>query len=117
MVYARRALDELPESTDFSCSLRGVATSLLGDSNWLEGNLNEARRAYTDAVRISQAAGNPHLEVMFKTNLGDVLFEQGQLHQADRTYTEALRLAEHVDGPDSSYAHKIHFGRSSVFYA
>ena len=95
---ARQALDRLPVSNDFSCSLRSVATSLLGDASWMDGNLAEAQRAYTDAVVISQAAGNSHTVIIASSNLADILMEQGQLQQAARFYSDTLRLATLPDG-------------------
>ena len=115
--YARRALDFLGDSNDFSCSLRSLATSLLGDASWMQGKMEEARRAYTDAVHIGQISGNPHMLMLSTTSLADVYFEQGQLHQAARLYTETLQMAERVDGPHSAYAQQPHFGLSRVFYA
>jgi len=114
--FARRALEYLPDSSDFSCSLRSVATSILGDASWINGNLDEARQAYTDAIQIGQAAGNPHMVVISKTSLATISLEQGQLHQAARIYAETLQMVTGLDGPDSPFAGKIYFGLSSVFY-
>jgi LuxR family transcriptional regulator, maltose regulon positive regulatory protein len=114
---ARQAIDLLGDSSDFSCSLRSVATSLLGDASWAQGKMSEARQAYADAVQIGQIAGNPHMTMMSNTSLADVYFEQGQFHQAARLYSETLQMAERIDGPDSAYAQGIHFGLGRVFYA
>ncbi|RPJ46429.1 MAG: hypothetical protein EHM21_08710, partial [Chloroflexi bacterium] len=115
--YARRAIEFLSDSGDFSCSLRILAITLLGDACWTQGKLKEARQAYSEAARIGQVAGNQHMAMMSNTNLADVLFEQGQLHQAASLYSETLRMAERADGPNSAYAPNIHFGLSRVFYA
>jgi LuxR family transcriptional regulator, maltose regulon positive regulatory protein len=115
--HAQRALGFLPESSDFSCSLRSVATSLFGDASWMQGKMVEAQQAYSEAVRIAQAAGNPHMVMMSNNSLADVLFERGQLHQAARIYTETLHLVDQVDGPNSNYAQNTHFGMGRVFYA
>lgn len=90
---SRQALACLPAGNDFSCSLRGAATSILGDASWISGNLDEARRAYEDAVMVSQASGNIHMVIIANANLADVLIEQGQLRQAARTYSDALNIA------------------------
>ena len=113
---ARQALDYLPVSNDFSCTLRSVATSILGDSCWLEGNLVEAQRAYTDAVLISQSAGNIHMVIIANSNLADILMEQGQLHQADRIYSETLQMATLPDGQISPLAEKVYAGLSRISY-
>jgi LuxR family maltose regulon positive regulatory protein len=114
---ARHAVDLLSVGGDFSCALRSVATSLLGDASWVQGKMEEARRAYAEAVKIGQIAGNPHMTMMSNTRLADVYFEQGQLHQAARLYAETLQMAERVDGPNSSYAQDTYFGLSRVYYA
>lgn len=115
--YAWQAIHLLRDNTDFSCSLRIVATSLLGDASLAQGQLDEARRAYTDAVRIGEIAGNPHIIMMSNTSLADVYFEQGRFHQAARLYTETLQMAERIDGPNSISTQGVHFGLGRVFYA
>ena len=54
--HARRALQHLPDADLVSRSLRTVATSLLGDASPMNGDLQEARQAYSEALRIAQAA-------------------------------------------------------------
>jgi LuxR family transcriptional regulator, maltose regulon positive regulatory protein len=115
--HAKNAIDLLSVGGDFSCALRSVATSLLGDASWVEGKLEEARLAYEGAVQIGQVAGNPHTTMMSLSNLADVYFEQGKFHQAARLYTETLQMAVQIDGPNSAYAPGAHFGLGKVFYA
>ncbi len=115
--FARQALNFLPDSGDFSCSLRSVATSLLGDAAWMQGDMGQARLAYAEAVRIGQGSGSPHTVLMTNGPLADVLIEQGQLHQAARVFNESMRLTEEVDGPNSFYAQFIYYGLSRVYYA
>jgi LuxR family transcriptional regulator, maltose regulon positive regulatory protein len=114
--FAQRAVDLLTDPNDFSCSLRSVATAFLGDAAWMQGKMDEARRVYSEAVHIGQAADNAHMVMIANTNLADVLVEMGQLHQADRIYAETLRLAEKVDGENSPYADKAYFGLGQVAY-
>ena len=113
---ARQALDCLPDGNDFSCSLRGVAISILGDASWMNGNLEEAQRAYTDAVQISQAEGNIHMVIIASSNLANVLLEQGQLHEAARIYSRHGRLAALPDGQISPLTERVHAGLSRVAY-
>lgn len=115
--YAKQAIDLLSVGGDFSCALRSVATSLLGDASWGEGKLDEACRAYEEAVQIGRIARNPHTTMMSLNNLADVCFEQGKLHQAAKLYTESLQMADKADGPNSSYALGAHFGLSKVLHA
>jgi LuxR family maltose regulon positive regulatory protein len=115
--YARQALACLPETNDFSCSLRSVAVSLLGDASRAQGKMILARAAYTEAVRIGQAAGASHMVILSNLNLASVLYEQGQFRQAARLYSDTLELAEQVDGPDSVYTLDIHLGFGRLNYA
>jgi LuxR family transcriptional regulator, maltose regulon positive regulatory protein len=116
-IYAKQAIDLLRVGGDFSCALRSVATSLLGDASWVEGKLEEARHAYEEAVEIGKIAGNPHMTMMSLVSLADIHFEQGQIQRAAGLYVETLQLAEKVDGPDSAYAQGAHLGLGKVYYA
>jgi LuxR family transcriptional regulator, maltose regulon positive regulatory protein len=114
--FARQALDRLPVSNDFSCSLRSAATSILGDASWMDGDLAEARRAYTDAVQISESARDIHMGIITNSNLASILMELGQLHQAARIYAETLKMATLPDGQISPLAERGYAGLSSVTY-
>ena len=114
--YAQRALEYLPDSNAFSCSLRSVAISILGDASWMTGNLEDARYAYLEAVRISQAAGSIYMTMIANSNLADVLMEQGDLHQAARIYSETLRMATRPDGQKLPLTDRIYAGLSRITY-
>jgi LuxR family maltose regulon positive regulatory protein len=114
--YARQALDFLPASNDFSCSLRSAATSILGDACWLEGNLLEAQSTYTTAMQISQGAGNIHMTIIAICNLADVLLEGGRLKQANALFSEALKLARLPDGQISPLIDHVYAGLSRGSY-
>jgi LuxR family maltose regulon positive regulatory protein len=114
--YARQALEYLPDSDAFPCSLRSAATSILGDASWMNGDLEEARRAYAEAVRIGQAAGNDPMIIIASTNLADVLMEQGQLHQAARIYSEILHMATRPDGQRPPLVDRVLSGLTRVSY-
>ena len=81
--YAQQALQQLPDCSSISQSIRSVSTSILGDASWINGNLDEAIHAYTEAVRIGQEANNLHMVIIANSNLADILMEQGQLHRAE----------------------------------
>ena len=72
--YARQAIDLLSVGGDFSCALRSLATSLLGDASWVQGKMDEARQAYVDAVQIGQISGNAHMTMLSNTRPGGCLF-------------------------------------------
>jgi LuxR family maltose regulon positive regulatory protein len=114
--YARQALEYLPDSDAVPCSLRSAATSILGDASWMNGDLGEARQAYSEAARIGQAAGNDPMVIIASTNLADVLMEQGQLHQAGRIYSEILHRATRPDGQRSPLTDRVYAGLSRVSY-
>jgi LuxR family transcriptional regulator, maltose regulon positive regulatory protein len=114
--FARKALDVIPNKDDFSCSLSSVATSILGDAGWLSGNLEEARRAYTEALRIGRGANNPHMVIMAQSNLADLFYEIGSLGLAARSYAETLQSAIRADGQDSPFAARLYYGLGRVNY-
>ena len=114
--YARHALDLLPDCSSISQSIRSVSTSILGDASWINGNLEEATRAYTEAIRIGREARNLHMVVIANSNLGDVLIEQGQLHKAADTYTHSLQLAVRPDGQRSPLAGRLCAGLGRLAY-
>lgn len=114
--FSRQALNHLPAGNDFSCSLRSAATSILGDANWMEGNLAEAGRAYTDAVLIGRASGNNYMTSIANANLADILLAQGQLRRAAGLYSQALQIATLPDGQISPPAEKVYAGLSQVSY-
>ncbi len=87
--FAHQALELLPDCSSISQSIRSVTTSLLGDSSWINGNLEQASRAYNEAIRIGREANNLHMVIIASSNLAEILLEQGQLHQTTETYTQS----------------------------
>jgi LuxR family maltose regulon positive regulatory protein len=83
----------------------------------MTGNLVDARSAYTEAVRISEAAGNIHMVFIAKANLAEILIEQGQFHQAAKIYFETLKMAALPDGQISPLAERAYAGLSRISYA
>lgn len=114
--YARQALALLPDNNLVTRSLRTVATSLLGDACSISGDLETARQAYVEAMRIGQTAGDIHLAIVINSNLANILIEQGRLHQAARLYDEALQMATSPDGHPSVLAGRALIELSQVFY-
>lgn len=114
--FARQALEYLPVDNPFSCSIRSVATAILGDASQMVGDLEQARLAYADALRIGQESGNVHTVIMASIDLADVLMKQGELHQAARLFSETLQLATRPDGGRSPLADRVLAGLSSLSY-
>jgi LuxR family transcriptional regulator, maltose regulon positive regulatory protein len=114
--YARRAMDLLPDCSSISLSVRSVVASLLGDASRINGNLEEAARAYTEAIRIGRDARNLHMVIIANCHLGDILIEQGRLHQAAGVYTHSLQMAVRPDGQRSPLAGKLYAGLGGLAY-
>jgi len=114
--FARQALEYLPDNNLFSSSIRSVATSILGDASWINGNLVQAKHVYTEAAHISEAADKVYLSIITNANLADVLVELGEIHLACRLYSETLEMAIRLDGPRSPLVGRIYAGLSKVFY-
>jgi LuxR family maltose regulon positive regulatory protein len=104
---ARQALDLLPDCSSISQSIRSVSTSILGDASWINGNVEEATHAYTEAIRIGREAKNLHMVIIANSNLGDILSERGQLHRAADIYNQAYQMAVRPDGQRSPLAEQL----------
>ncbi len=114
--YAKQALEKLPDCSSISRSIRSVATSTLGDASWINGDLDDATHAYSEAIRIGQEAGNLHMVIIANHNLADVLMEQGQLHRAAEKYNQSLQMAVRPDGQRSPLAGGIFAGLGRLSY-
>ncbi|OGT27759.1 MAG: hypothetical protein A2Z17_03280 [Gammaproteobacteria bacterium RBG_16_66_13] len=113
---AQRSLESLPEGSLFSCSMRSVATSILADARWIEGDLAGAAHAYNQAVSIGRATNNAHAIIMAELQLAEILKEQGRLREAFRSYSESLQLATGADGQRLPSAAGPLVGLASVAY-
>jgi LuxR family transcriptional regulator, maltose regulon positive regulatory protein len=90
IAQSHRALAYLPPS---NLSLRANANWTLGFAYYLQGDRAEARRAYTEAIALSQAAGDIFTTILATIGLGNVQEADNQLHQAAETYRLVLELA------------------------
>ena len=106
--FAQLALEQLPDCSSISLSIRSVAVSILGDASWIDGNLDKAIQAYTEAINIGQNAGNENMEIIASSNLAETLIEQGRLHQASKTYHSGFK-----NGNPPGWA-KVAFGRKNL---
>jgi LuxR family transcriptional regulator, maltose regulon positive regulatory protein len=96
--FAREAVKNLPDVDLTSRSIRGIATALLGEASLMNGELEAALQACTEAKQIGQASGNVHVVIIVDCALGRIFTEQGRLHQAAEMYAEALQIATRPDG-------------------
>jgi LuxR family maltose regulon positive regulatory protein len=78
--------------------------------------LEEATRAYTEAISIGREAGNLHMIIIANSNLADILMEQGQLHKAADAYTHSLQMAVRPDGQRSPLAGSLYAGLGRLAY-
>jgi LuxR family maltose regulon positive regulatory protein len=114
--FARQALARLPQDDQLSRTIGSIATSILGDASWLQGNLEEAGQAYQAAARIGQAANDGRLVVIANSALADVFMARGQLHRAARLYSEILQMATQPDGRQLPLADRAYAGLCRVSY-
>ncbi|MGD2179069.1 MAG: LuxR C-terminal-related transcriptional regulator, partial [Anaerolineae bacterium] len=88
--YARQALDYLPED---DLTWRSAATVALGDAYSFVGDLAAACRVRSEALDLSQAAGNIYIVLIASMKLAVTLRQQGRLEQVIEICRRQLRLA------------------------
>jgi LuxR family maltose regulon positive regulatory protein len=96
--------------------MRSVATSILADARWIDGDLEGAKRAYREASSIGRATNNTHAAIMAELQLAEILKEQGRLRQAFDVYSESLRTGTGEDGRRAPSAAGSLAGLASVAY-
>jgi LuxR family maltose regulon positive regulatory protein len=114
--FARQAMEYLSDVDLVSRSIRSIAISLLGDACLMNGELEEARQAYTEAKRIGQAAGDVHVVMVVSCSLSRVYMEQGLLRQAAEILAEALQMVTRPDGKEMVIAGEVYAELSQVSY-
>ena len=87
--FSRRALESLPEN---DLAWRGMAAMALGDSYVVNGDMNPAKKAYSEAIRISKKGDNVYSVLYPSCKLGIILEYLGKLHQAEALYRELMTL-------------------------
>jgi LuxR family maltose regulon positive regulatory protein len=114
--FARQAVEYLPDVDLVSRSIRSIATALLGEACLMNGELEEARQACTEAKKIGQAAGDVHVVLVINCALGRIFVEQGLLHQAAEIYAETLQIATRPDGRKLVTTGEVYAELSQVSY-
>ena len=110
--YAGRALALLPEGDHFA---RGRAAVLLGLAHWTSGELEEAHRAFTDAMASFRMAGNILFAISFTFILADIRRAQGRLHEALRACEQSLLLAAGQGESVLPGTADLHLGLSELY--
>ncbi len=82
----------------------------------MNGDLEEAKRAYSEAIRIGREAGNHHMVIIASSNIADILFIQGQLHRAADLYDQCLHTSVRPDGQRSPLAANILISMARLYY-
>ena len=99
--------------TPTTCRYRSMATRSLGFAYYLQGDLAEAGRAYTEALSIAQAAGDILNTSLASIRLGQIQEEKTQLHLAAETYQHVLQLIDDYSPPNAPVAH---LGLARIYY-
>jgi len=110
LAQSRRALEHLPSNNLIS---RSSALWVLGYASLLLGDRAAARRSLTEAISISQAAGDIFTTILATIGLGNIQEAENQLHLAAETYRHILQLAG--DQP-LQIINEAHLGLARVLY-
>jgi LuxR family maltose regulon positive regulatory protein len=107
LAQSRRALEYLHSN---SLSSRSTAHWTLGVAYFLQGDRVAARRAYSEAIALSQATGENFTTILATLGLGNVQEADNQLYAADETYRRVLQLLGDQPLPIACEAH-LNLGR------
>jgi LuxR family transcriptional regulator, maltose regulon positive regulatory protein len=110
LAQSRRALEYLHPK---NLSSRATAHWTLGFAYWTLGDRAAARQAYTEAIALSQAAGDIFTTILATIGLGNVQEADNQLSLAAETYRRILQLAG--DQPLQIIC-EAHLGLARVLY-
>src|SRR5260370_40950115 len=110
LVQSRRALEYLRPDNQSMCA---TAHWALGVAHMFQGDRAAARRAYTEAIALSQAAGDIFTIILATIGLGNVQEADNQLYPAAETYRRVLQLAG--DQP-LQIIYEAHLGLARVLY-
>jgi len=102
LAQSRRALEYLHPN---NLAFRTTATWTLGVAHILQGDRAAARRAYTEAISLSQASGDIFTTLLATLGLGNLQEADNQLHLAAETYQRVLHLAGDPPQPVAGEAH------------
>jgi LuxR family maltose regulon positive regulatory protein len=110
LAQSRRALEYLHPN---NLAFRTTATRTLGFAYQLQGDRAAARRAYTEAIALSQASGNIIFTLMATIGLGNIQEADNQLYLAAETYRRVLQLAGEQP---LQIIYEAHLGLARVLY-
>jgi LuxR family maltose regulon positive regulatory protein len=87
----RQAREQLPERNVF---LRAAVANALGLAYRFSGQAVEASQAFSEAITLSQAAGNYYIMMDSVANLARMQMLRGQLSASEQTSRQALQFAD-----------------------
>ena len=99
--FSRRALEMLPEG---NAMWRGGAAVNLGDAYRWRGDLTAANRAYAEAMKAGQAAGNTFLVMLVGIKQAFIQMHQGRLQRALEVCRQQLELLDESGLSDTPMA-------------
>jgi len=102
LAQSRRALEYLHPN---NLSFRATAHWTLGVAYNLQGDRAAVRRAYTEAISLSQASGDIFITILATNGLGNIQEADNQLSLAAETYRRVLQLLGDQPLPLASEAH------------
>jgi LuxR family maltose regulon positive regulatory protein len=110
LAQSRRALEYLPPDNLYT---RATVTWTMGVAYNYQGDRPAARRALTEAIALSQAAGDIFTTILATITLGNVTRVENQLYLAMETYQRVLELAG--DQP-LQFINEAHLGIAHILY-
>jgi len=110
ITQAQRALEYL-HPDNLTSRVRVIWT--LGFAYQVLGDRTAARKAFTEAVAISQASGNIRFTIVATISLAVIQEFENHLHQAVETYKRGLQLAGDHPQP---FENEAHLGLARIFY-
>jgi LuxR family maltose regulon positive regulatory protein len=110
LTQSQRALEYLPPG---HAIIRCTALWTMGYACYLLQDFARAKRAFLEAISISQASGAIFTVILATLGLGNVQEAENKLHQAAETYRHVLHLAG--DQPQQ-IIHDAHLGLARMLY-
>jgi len=102
LVQARRALEYLHPN---DLGNRSMAIRSMGFAYYLQGDMTEAGRAYTEALSLGQASEDIINILLASIRLGQIQESGNQLHLAAETYRRVLQRIDEYSPPNSPIAY------------
>lgn len=109
--HAERVLELAPADDHLA---RAAAASLLGIACWSEGQLTQARAAWTEGREGLMRAGHIADTLGVSIALGDINVALGQLREAAQVFERALQMSAAAHGPVLRGTADMHTGLAAI---